>query len=160
VTTDRRRLLQRLAFSESRHFSWDMFPANTMAYDRRVRLDAIGSSACPMALFSGFYESHEPPPSGDALGIVPPHRNGHQHGQQSGYILHCHFVDCRPGGRRGDREQLAARWQRLVAFYVALDMLHRAMPRALLQCLRMAIKMAYNGVAFVRRRCLFCLALS
>jgi len=34
VTTDRRRLLQRLAFSESRHFSWDMLPANTMAYDR------------------------------------------------------------------------------------------------------------------------------
>ena len=33
VTTDRRRLLQRLAFSESRHFSWDMLPANTMAYD-------------------------------------------------------------------------------------------------------------------------------
>ncbi len=31
--TDRRRLLQRLAFSKSRHFSWDKFPANTMAYD-------------------------------------------------------------------------------------------------------------------------------
>jgi hypothetical protein len=26
-------LLQRLAFSELRHFSWDLFPANTMAYD-------------------------------------------------------------------------------------------------------------------------------
>ena len=36
MTTDRRRLLQRLAFSESRHFSLDMFPANTMAYDRYV----------------------------------------------------------------------------------------------------------------------------
>ncbi len=33
MTTDRRRLLQRLAFSESRHFSWDMLPANTMSYD-------------------------------------------------------------------------------------------------------------------------------
>ena len=33
MTTDCRRLLQRLAFSESCHFSWDMFPANTMAYD-------------------------------------------------------------------------------------------------------------------------------
>ena len=32
--TDRRRLLQQLAFSESRHFSWDKDPANTMAYDR------------------------------------------------------------------------------------------------------------------------------
>ncbi len=28
-----RRLLLRQAFSESRHFSWDMDPANTMAYD-------------------------------------------------------------------------------------------------------------------------------
>jgi hypothetical protein len=33
VTTDRRCLLQQLAFSELRHFSWDMLPANTMAYD-------------------------------------------------------------------------------------------------------------------------------
>ncbi len=30
---DRRRLLQQLAFSESRHFSWDNYPANTMTYD-------------------------------------------------------------------------------------------------------------------------------
>jgi hypothetical protein len=30
---DRRRLLQWLAFSELHHFSWDKFPANTMAYD-------------------------------------------------------------------------------------------------------------------------------
>ncbi len=33
VTTDRRRLLQRLALSELCHFSWDMLPANTVAYD-------------------------------------------------------------------------------------------------------------------------------
>jgi hypothetical protein len=26
-------LLQRLAFSKLRHFSWDNFPANTVAYD-------------------------------------------------------------------------------------------------------------------------------
>ena len=39
--TDRRRLLQRLAFSESRHFSWDMFPANTMAYDRWLNQQLI-----------------------------------------------------------------------------------------------------------------------
>ena len=31
--TDRRRLLRRLDFSESRHFSWDVFPANIMARD-------------------------------------------------------------------------------------------------------------------------------
>ena len=41
-----------------------------------------------MVAFSGFYESHKPPPLGDARGIVPPHRDGHQNGQQSGYMLH------------------------------------------------------------------------
>ena len=30
---DRHCLLQQLAFSKSRHFSWDNFPTNTMAYD-------------------------------------------------------------------------------------------------------------------------------
>jgi hypothetical protein len=39
-----------------------------------------------MAAFSGFYVSHEPPPSGNARGIVPLHRDGHQNGQQRGYI--------------------------------------------------------------------------
>ena len=33
MTTDRYRLLQRLAFIKSRHINWDIFPANTMAYD-------------------------------------------------------------------------------------------------------------------------------
>ena len=33
----------------------------------------IGASARPMAALIGFYESHEPPPSGDARGLVPPH---------------------------------------------------------------------------------------
>ncbi len=47
-------------------------------------IDAIGASARPMVAFSGFYESHEPPPSGDARGIVLPHRHGHQNGQQRG----------------------------------------------------------------------------
>jgi hypothetical protein len=40
-----------------------------------------------MVAFSGFYESHEPPPSGDARGIVLPHRHGHQNGQQRGGML-------------------------------------------------------------------------
>jgi hypothetical protein len=40
-----------------------------------------------MVAFSGFYESHEPPPSGDARGIAPPHRDGHRNGQQSGYMF-------------------------------------------------------------------------
>ncbi len=48
----------------------------------------IGGSDHPMVVFSGFYESHEPPPSGNARGIVLPHRDGHQNGQQSGYMFH------------------------------------------------------------------------
>jgi len=37
-----------------------------------------------MVAFSGFYERHEPPLSGDASGIVPPHRHGHRNDQQRG----------------------------------------------------------------------------
>ncbi len=110
----------------------------------------IGASACPMVAFSGFYESHEPPPLDDARGIVPPHRDGHRNGQQRGYILHCRFDDCRHGSRRGNTEQVVARWQHPVASNVALDTLHWAMPRALLQHLRMTIEMAYNGGTFTR----------
>jgi len=40
-----------------------------------------------MVAFSGFYESHKPPPSGDARGIAPPHRDDHRNGQQSGYMF-------------------------------------------------------------------------
>ena len=118
----------------------------------------IGVSARPMAAFSGFYESHEPPPLGDALGIVLPHRDGHQNGQQSGYILHLRFVCCRPGGRRGDMERVVARWRHLVAFMKALVMLHWVMPHVPLQRLRTAIEMACKGGAFVCRLRLFCLA--
>jgi len=48
----------------------------------------IGASAHPMVTFSGFNEIHEPLPSGNVRGIVLPHRNGHQNGQQSEYLLH------------------------------------------------------------------------
>ena len=61
-----------------------------------------------MVVFSGFYESHGPPPLGDAHGIVPSHRYGHQNGQQSGHILHLCFVCCHPGGRRGNTEGVVA----------------------------------------------------
>jgi len=89
-------------------------------------------------------------------GVLPAHRHGHQNGQQSGHILHIHFVCCRPGGRRGDTEPVVTRWQYLVAFMKALVMLHWAMPHVPLQRLRTAIKMACNGGAFVRRRRFFC----
>jgi len=113
-----------------------------------------------MAAFSGFYESHKPPPLGNARGIIPPHRDGHQNGHQSEYILHQFFVCCRPGGRRGDAERVVARWWRPVASSVALDMLHRVMPHVLLQSLTMVIKMVHRGGAFVHRRRLFRLAYS
>jgi len=80
-----------------------------------------------MVAFSGFYESQEPPPSGDARGIVPVHRHGHRNDQQSGFILHRRTVCCRPGCRRGNTERVVARWRRLVASIKALDLLHRVM---------------------------------
>ncbi len=57
-------------------------------------IDAIGASARPMAVFSGFFESYKPPLTGDARGILLANRNGHQNGQQSRCVLHCRFVDC------------------------------------------------------------------
>ena len=111
----------------------------------------IGVSACPMAAFSGFYESHEPPPLGDALCIVQLHCDGHRNGQQSGHILHLRFVCCRPGGRGGNTEQVVAQWRHLVAFMKALVMMHWATAHVPLQHLRTAIEMACNGGAFVYR---------
>ena len=111
-----------------------------------------------MVAFSGFHESHEPPPPGDACGIVSAHHDGHQNGQQSEHILHLHFVCCPPGGRRGNAEPVVARWRRPVASGEALVMLHWEMLHVPLQRLRMAIEMACDGGAFVRCRRLFCLA--
>ena len=109
----------------------------------RVRLGNIRASARLMVAFSGFYESHEPPPSSDAWGIVPSHREGHKNGQQSGYMFHHCWVDCCSGGRLSDMEQVVARWRHPVASGEALVMLHQAMPHVLLQCLGMPIKMAW-----------------
>jgi hypothetical protein len=101
-----------------------------------------------------FYESHEPPPSVDVRLIVPPHRHGHRYGQQSGYMLHRRFVCCCPGGRRGNTEQVIARWRRPVAVASgeALVMLHWAMRSVWHWRTAMAIEMARDGCAFVRRR--------
>ena len=112
----------------------------------------IGASACPMVAFSGFYESHKPPPSGDAPGIVPPHRDGHLNGQQCGYILHYRCVDCCPGGRRGDTERVVARWRRSVASGEALVMLHWAMRSVLHRHTAMVIEMAHDGGTFIHHR--------
>jgi hypothetical protein len=108
-----------------------------------------------MVVFSGLYESPGPPPSGYARGIVPPHRDHHQNGHQSGYILHNRCVDCRPGGRRGDTERVVARWRRSVASGEDLVMLHRVMRSVAHQRTAMAIKMARDGGTFVHHCRLF-----
>ena len=108
-----------------------------------------------MAVFSGLYESTGPPPLDDARGILPPHRDHHQNGHQSGYILHYRCVDCRPGGRRGNTERVVARWRRSVASGEALVMLHRVMRSVLHRRTAVAIEMARDGGTFVRRRRLF-----
>jgi hypothetical protein len=108
-----------------------------------------------MVAFSGFNESHEPPPSGDARGIVPPHRHGHRNGQQSGYMLHRRFVCCCTGGRRGNMDQVVAQWRCPVASGEALVMLDQSMCSVWHRRTAMAIEMARDGGAFVRRRRLF-----
>ena len=75
-----------------------------------------------------------------------------------GVFIHYCVVDCRPGVRGSNMEQVVARWRRPVASSMALDILHRAMLHESRQCLHMAIEMACDGGAFVRRRRLFCLA--
>jgi len=108
-----------------------------------------------MVVSSGFYESHKPPPLGDACGIALPHRAGHRNGQQSGYILHYHCVDCHPGGRRGDTERVVTQWRHPVASCEALVMLHWVMRSVSHWRTTMAIEIALDGGAFVHRRRLF-----
>jgi len=108
-----------------------------------------------MVAFSGFHESHEPPPLGDARGIVPSHQDAHRNWQQSGYMFHFRCVDCRPGGCRGDMEQVVARWRCPVAFSDALVMLHWAMCSVSHRCTAMAIEMPRDGGTLVRHRHLF-----
>jgi hypothetical protein len=70
----------------------------------------IRASARPMVAFSGFYESHELPSSGDVRGIVPLHRDGHRNGQQEGTFCIIVFVlsPWRPPGRYGASSHLMA----------------------------------------------------
>jgi len=70
-------------------------------------------------------------------------------------MLHRRNICSRPGGRRGNMEQVVARWQRLVVFIKVLDLLHRAMHAVLQYRTAMAIEIASNRGAFVRRRRLF-----
>ena len=73
-------------------------------------------------------------------------------------LIHRCFVCCRPGGRQGDTERVVARWRRPVASGKALVMLHWAMRSVSHRRTAMAIKMARDRGAFVRRRRLYRLA--
>ncbi len=64
-------------------------------------------------------------------------------------FVDCCLYACCPGGRWGNTEQVVARCRHPVASRVALDMLHWAMPRSLLQCVCMDIKTACNRGTFV-----------
>ncbi len=66
-----------------------------------------------------------------------------------GFVDCCLFACC-PGSHWGDTEQVVARWRLPGASSVALDLLHRAMPRSLLQRVHMVIEMACDGGTFVR----------
>jgi hypothetical protein len=69
-----------------------------------------------------------------------------------GVFVDCCLFACCPGGRLGNTEQVVTRWRPPGASSVALDLLHRAMPRSLLQRIHTAIKMACNGGTFVCHR--------
>ncbi len=59
-----------------------------------------------------------------------------------GVLFDCCVVDCCPGGRWGDTEQVVAQCLRPVASGVAVIMLHCVMPSVLLRCTSVAIEMA------------------
>jgi hypothetical protein len=59
-----------------------------------------------------------------------------------GAFVDCCMFACCPGGRWGNMERVVARCRHPVAYRVALDMPHRAMPSVLPGCTAVAIKMA------------------
>jgi hypothetical protein len=59
-------------------------------------------------------------------------------------FVDCCLSFCCPGGHWGNTELVVAQCQCPGVSSVALDLLNRAMPRALLQRVRMGIKMAPN----------------
>jgi hypothetical protein len=67
------------------------------------------------------------------------------------FVDSCLFACC-PGGRWGNTEKVFTRWRCPVAFGVALDMPHWAMPSVLLWRTSMAIETAGGQGAFVRHR--------
>jgi hypothetical protein len=66
-------------------------------------------------------------------------------------MLHYRCVDCRPGGRRGNTEQVFARWRRPVASSEApvMVMMYWALRSVLHWRTAMAVEIAREGGAFV-----------
>ncbi len=60
-------------------------------------------------------------------------------------FVDCCLFFCCPGGHWGNTELVVAQCWRPGACSVALDLLNQAMPRALFQRVRMAVKMAHDG---------------
>ena len=68
---------------------------------------------------------------------------------KNGSFFCCCFVCCCPVGHWGNTEQVVAQWRHPVAFGVAQDMPHWAMPSVLPRRTAVVIKMANNGGAFI-----------
>jgi hypothetical protein len=86
----------------------------------------IGRNTRPEASTSGFRDSPGPPPSVDALGYVPAHRQGERIGRQVWYFFVVFFWHSTPPSVRGDTARILARWRRLVASREALNILYQA----------------------------------
>ncbi len=72
-----------------------------------------------------------------------------------GVFVDCCLFACCSGGRWGNTEQVVTRCRHPVAYRVALDMPHWAMPSVLLRHTAMAIKTAGGRGAFIPH-CQFC----
>jgi hypothetical protein len=74
-----------------------------------------------------------------------------------GVFVDCCLFACCPGGCWGNTKWVVAQCRLPVAYGVALDMPHWAMPSVLLWPTAMAIKMAGGWGAFVCHCCLICI---
>jgi len=70
-------------------------------------------------------------------------------------MFHYLSVDCRSGGRCDDTKRVIARWRRPVASGEALVILHWVMHSVSHRHTAMAIEIAHDAGAFVRRHRLF-----
>jgi hypothetical protein len=87
----------------------------------------------PEALTSGVRDSPGPPPSVDALGYVPPHKQGQQNGRQVWYFFVVFLWHSKPLSVRGNTARILAQWWRPVALREALNPLYWAISAVLCQ---------------------------